>query len=205
MFGFSRGAYTVRVLAALLDVIGLLAPDQSNLAGYALSAYKRSSADSRRGGQPAARPARSEALEEAWQFGRSARARPVGVEFIGVWDTVASVIVPRGDRQVWFAGVHVDIGGGYPEVQSGLSKFPLAWMVEQAMAKGLLVDAALFRHMALGEPRPGGRHTYAVPDPKVELHDSMTAAWRIMEFVPELDFGLLRLRCRGRRSRHAAS
>src|SRR5215813_1481181 len=34
MFGFSRGAYTVRVLAALIHKIGLIAPEQSNLSGF---------------------------------------------------------------------------------------------------------------------------------------------------------------------------
>jgi len=33
-------------------------------------------------------------------------------------------------EQVWFPGVHADVGGGYPE--SGLSDIALAWMVEKA-------------------------------------------------------------------------
>ncbi len=41
LFGFSRGAYTVRVLAALVHKIGVLAPQQRNLAGAALTAYKQ--------------------------------------------------------------------------------------------------------------------------------------------------------------------
>jgi uncharacterized protein (DUF2235 family) len=41
LFGFSRGAYTVRVLAGFLHFIGLLDPDQLNIDGYALAAYKR--------------------------------------------------------------------------------------------------------------------------------------------------------------------
>jgi uncharacterized protein (DUF2235 family) len=32
-------------------------------------------------------------------------------------------------KQVWFSGVHADIGGGYPETESALSKFPLEWMI----------------------------------------------------------------------------
>jgi uncharacterized protein (DUF2235 family) len=32
LFGFSRGAYTVRILAAFIHVIGVLPPDQLNLA-----------------------------------------------------------------------------------------------------------------------------------------------------------------------------
>jgi uncharacterized protein (DUF2235 family) len=41
LFGFSRGAYTVRVLAALIHKIGLLSQQQSNLADEALAAYKQ--------------------------------------------------------------------------------------------------------------------------------------------------------------------
>jgi uncharacterized protein (DUF2235 family) len=33
LFGFSRGAYTVRVLAGLIHKIGLITPEQINLAG----------------------------------------------------------------------------------------------------------------------------------------------------------------------------
>ncbi|WP_348638257.1 DUF2235 domain-containing protein [Bradyrhizobium sp. ISRA463] len=41
LFGFSRGAYTVRVLAAFIHVMGLLPVDQLDLAGYAFSSYKK--------------------------------------------------------------------------------------------------------------------------------------------------------------------
>jgi uncharacterized protein (DUF2235 family) len=43
LFGFSRGAYTVRVLAGLVHKVGLLASQQTNLAGAALTAYKQAS------------------------------------------------------------------------------------------------------------------------------------------------------------------
>jgi uncharacterized protein (DUF2235 family) len=84
LFGFSRGAYTVRVLAGFLYLIGLLHPDQLNIDGYALTAYKRAS--------------ETGDFSTAWQFQRAARTRSVPVKFIGVWDTVASVLVPRRDR-----------------------------------------------------------------------------------------------------------
>lgn len=35
-------------------------------------------------------------------------------------------------RQVWFAGVHADVGGGYAE--TGLSDIALQWMIEEAVA-----------------------------------------------------------------------
>ena len=44
LFGFSRGAYTVRVLAGLIHKVGLLSPPQSNVAGAGLTSYKQFSA-----------------------------------------------------------------------------------------------------------------------------------------------------------------
>ena len=41
LFGFSRGAYTVRALAGMMTMVGLLRPDQLNITRYALTAYKR--------------------------------------------------------------------------------------------------------------------------------------------------------------------
>jgi uncharacterized protein (DUF2235 family) len=38
-------------------------------------------------------------------------------------------------EQVWFAGVHSDVGGGYPD--TGLSEIPLLWMAEKARTCGL--------------------------------------------------------------------
>lgn len=40
--------------------------------------------------------------------------------------------------QVWFAGVHSSVGGGYPEDQ--ISFVPLRWMMAQASAHGLVLD-----------------------------------------------------------------
>ena len=47
LFGFSRGAYTVRVLAGLIHKIGLISPEQANLAGSGLVAYKQYSGTGR--------------------------------------------------------------------------------------------------------------------------------------------------------------
>jgi uncharacterized protein (DUF2235 family) len=45
LFGFSRGTYTVRVLAGLIHKAGLVAPEQAHLAGSGLIAYKQFSSD----------------------------------------------------------------------------------------------------------------------------------------------------------------
>src|SRR3954466_13594398 len=229
LIGFSRGAYSVRALAGFLHMVGLIRPDQLNIADYALTAYKRASETSD--------------FHIAWDFGRVTATRRVSIHFVGVWDTVASMIVPRPDRfylpsfrtlpytrtnpsvrafrqamaiderrrmfrlnrwtqpqpfiadpfarppvetdqdiaQIWFAGVHSDIGGGYPEAESGLSKYPLIWMVEEAAAHGLAIDRAMFDHLARGEPLPDGRHPYVPPDPCAPLHRSLAGLWWLLE------------------------
>ncbi|MFX8414320.1 DUF2235 domain-containing protein, partial [Acinetobacter baumannii] len=57
---------------------------------------------------------------------------------------------PQDAQQVWFSGVHADIGGGYPEVESGLSKFPLIWMIDEAVKHGLAVDPRTVNQLAWG-------------------------------------------------------
>ena len=44
-------------------------------------------------------------------------------------------VEPERLPQVWFAGMHADVGGGYPD--DGLSFVPLCWMIEEAADKGL--------------------------------------------------------------------
>ena len=41
-------------------------------------------------------------------------------------------------QQVWFAGVHSNVGGGYPD--SGLSDMALEWMIKRACECGLTID-----------------------------------------------------------------
>lgn len=85
---------------------------------------------------------------------------------------------PRDMKQIWFAGVHCDVGGGYPEEESGLSKIPLKWMLEEAEALGLACDQAR-KETVLGF-RGGG---YVAPDPRAHAHESLSGWWRLAEFV----------------------
>src|SRR5947208_1930932 len=108
LFGFSRGAYAVRVLAGLVHKIGLISPQQVNLAGSGLTAYKQFSSDvaPRFGPDPHALtdagdedgPLPASPFDNAAQIARITSARWPTIRFVGVWDTVASVIVPRADR-----------------------------------------------------------------------------------------------------------
>lgn len=257
LFGFSRGAYTVRVLAAFIHKVGLLAPEQLNLVGAALAAYKETRSagaalsESTRpadgGGGDGAPPAERD--DPASQFARIVSSRWPTVAFLGVWDTVASIVVPRPGKlrpfslqrlpftranssvkvfrqamaiderrrmfrlepwdepqsfmhnrfsatnnsrpqdslQVWFAGVHADVGGGYPERESGLSKFPLLWMVGEAAGCGLSFNTQSVNQLGWGVQRHASPFSYVAPDVMREPHRSMTPAWRVMEWLPKSD------------------
>ena len=67
---------------------------------------------------------------------------------------------PQDILQVWFAGVHADIGGGYPEKESGLSKYPLLWMIDEARKCGLNVNTATVNQLAWGIRRKDSPFSY---------------------------------------------
>jgi len=64
-------------------------------------------------------------------------------------------------EQVWFCGVHTDVGGGYQE--QNLSDISLTWMLEKAKAKGLKLY---------------NQHKIVLaPDPDGHMHDSRGKKW----------------------------
>jgi uncharacterized protein (DUF2235 family) len=87
-------------------------------------------------------------------------------------------------RQVWFAGVHSDIGGSYNETEAGLSKITFEWLLVEAVSKGLLVDSARAQ-IVLGQTTPPVfLPKYVPPDPKGLLHHSLRGAWWLLEYFP---------------------
>jgi hypothetical protein len=83
-------------------------------------------------------------------------------------------------HQVWFAGVHSDVGGSYPSAEAGLSQITLEWMLCGAVKLGLLVDAQRAQ-MVLGRFPPPPP---VAPDPAQCIHKSLKGAWWLLEFVP---------------------
>jgi uncharacterized protein (DUF2235 family) len=192
LFGFSRGAFTVRTLSGLIGDCGLIDPNQFETEDdfresvrLAYKAYRRkyrawlTRLVARRGMTTA---------EFREKFARKDQEeRPV--RLLGVWDTVDAVGLPfrladvwnrvvwqykfetstlcavvnkgchalalddeRGAfgpvlwderdpatkarvEQVWFAGAHSNVGGGYP--QQGMSLVALDWMLGHAEREGL--------------------------------------------------------------------
>ncbi len=190
MFGFSRGAFTVRSLVGMIGRAGLVdvskAGTASELDALVEKAYKAYRACYRTSLSrlilPGAGGEDGAAFRKAY-----AREEHTPIRFVGVWDTVDAVGLPFHlsdiinstvyrfkfpDRflsvhvkkachalaidderhsfhplvwnerdndgrieQVWFAGVHSNVGGGYPK--QGMSLVALDWMMAKAEAAGL--------------------------------------------------------------------
>ena len=79
--------------------------------------------------------------------------------------------VPPGCQveQVWFAGAHADVGGGY--YQRDLADIPLAWMARKAEAAGLALDWSCL-------PAPDAAR------PLAARHDSSTGLFLYNRLVP---------------------
>jgi uncharacterized protein (DUF2235 family) len=212
LFGFSRGAYTVRALTGLLHMFGLIRRGNEPLVPYAIQLLTN---------------LEDQTFEVAAKF-KLAFSRRCQPHFVGVWDTVSSVgwfwdpltipysaddpdiavgrhaiaiderraffrpnlwrpagappaHGPRDLKQVWFPGVHSDVGGGYPEAESGLSKVALHWMLREAQDQGLKVDETKVNEV-LGVDNSVGE---VPPDCKAPIHDSLGPWWWWAEFIPK--------------------
>jgi len=204
IFGFSRGAYTARAVAAMVHKVGLLTEGNEELIPYAWDMFAKQS---------------DKTIAEGF---KKTFSRDVPIHFLGLWDTVSSVgwvwdqkhlpftqnnpsvktvrqavalderrayfvqnlwgTIPADVEQLWFPGVHCDVGGGYPEDRSGLSAITLKWMVEKADAKGLMVDQAMKAKVLPAQNAPGG---YAAPFAGGPATESLTGWWWIPEFFPK--------------------
>ena len=82
-------------------------------------------------------------------------------------------------KEVWFAGVHSDVGGSYAEHESGLSKIALRWMLCEAQSAGLRLDPQRAIDVL------GGKVPYVPPNPKGILHQSLHGVWYLGEIWPK--------------------
>ncbi|HWA46903.1 MAG TPA: DUF2235 domain-containing protein [Dongiaceae bacterium] len=199
MFGFSRGAFTIRILGGLIAARGIIppGPDLEDRVKVEWDEYRK-------------------------KYGRFGRTIPtetkqhnVTIKFMGLWDTVDAygfpieemriawdyLVLPLSMRdrelsskvldayhalsidderqtfhpvlwtekgqppaklieeeritQVWFAGAHSNLGGGYPD--DSLSYVSLKWMILQAERGNGLVFNADYRKFAFDEADEFGK------------------------------------------------
>lgn len=217
LFGFSRGAYTVRVLAGLIQWFGLLRKSEAGRVAEIVRAYERLFDDGAPDRDRAVLPAKTkERLRHADEI-RGTLSVDCPLHFVGVFDTVSSLgwayepktfsftakmpnvrtvrhalalderrakfrtnrvfPVPGQDlKQVWFAGVHSDVGGGYKPGLDRLSRVPLRWMLSEAVAAGLIANPVVEREFDLDAT--------VAQDEQAAQNESLSGAWWGLEYLP---------------------
>jgi uncharacterized protein (DUF2235 family) len=85
LFGFSRGAYTVRALAAAIKVYGLLCPGNEGHLPYLLRLFSDAS---RKAYAKSQRQIPDDPVANSF---RETFSRTVPIHFMGIWDTVSSI------------------------------------------------------------------------------------------------------------------
>lgn len=79
-------------------------------------------------------------------------------------------------KELWFAGVHSDIGGGYSKKEGSLWAPPFVWLVNEAKEQGLTLDEERLKAVLEGTP--------AEPW-KDRQHESLKGPWWIAEIIPK--------------------
>jgi uncharacterized protein (DUF2235 family) len=108
-----------------------------------------------------------------------------------LWERQATAPKTQTLAQVWFSGVHSDVGGGYPE--SDLADVPLRWMAARAAAAGLVLNAGWEEAThpdALAQDHPSRKGFYRLMRPYERVltgtdgGSAATSGWRRMGELP---------------------
>ena len=199
IFGFSRGAYTARALAGLIKKCGILKHGQNNLLRYASRIYARESDIKVSNGFRRSFARKTDiAFLGLWDTVSSVGwiYNPVTLPFTANNPFVRTVrhAVSIDERraffrsnlwgrardgqdieQVWFPGVHSDVGGGYPNGETGPADIALDWMLRQV--EGRLDIDPKARERLLYEGRVN------IENPKI--HMSLRGGWWLNEILPK--------------------
>lgn len=167
IFGFSRGAYTARALAGMVHQFGVLQKGSKNLIPYVskmyfkkdknkdfplISRFKATFSNECKIhliglwdtvgalGYNLSKRFTNLVLNPDIKFGLHAisideKRRPFKVV---LWNEETKV-PGQAIEQVWFAGVHSEVGGGIPEKDCSLPDLSFAWMMDKSAKGGLLL------------------------------------------------------------------
>ena len=215
LFGFSRGAYTVRSLVGFMACCGLL-----HTAGLGeAEAWQKVEQLFKRGYR--SKIETGEVWRQlGWRFHGEHGGAAIPIYFLGAWDTVGALGIPdelallnlidnprdhsfhdtvlskqvltarhavaldelrasfqptlwsaapdQDAREMWFPGVHADVGGGYYE--SGLANGALKWMIDEAAKCKLAFSDNMVRQVQ--------------PDIHDIMHDSHTGVFSMLPTQP---------------------
>ena len=185
LFGFSRGAFTARSLAGMLSRCGLLRPNLDNLVEYASEIYNKRQDDLDDGFKGTFARNCPVHFVGVWDTveslaGGKFHDHKLNPQIKNAYHAIAidekrskfppclwrreNVSEGQTMEQVWFAGVHSDVGGWYDE--RGLSDIALKWMLEKAAGCGMKLKSKEFDKVK--------------GDPLCEAHESLERGWHLL-------------------------
>jgi uncharacterized protein (DUF2235 family) len=95
-----------------------------------------------------------------------------------LWQPSDAPALNQRVEQVWFAGVHSDVGGGYSD--AALADVPLLWMAGRARDCGLGFEDDAFDDAVTSRRGAAGEDIAVRPDPLGALHDSRKGYYRLV-------------------------
>ncbi|WP_423906443.1 DUF2235 domain-containing protein [Candidatus Spongiihabitans sp.] len=161
IFGFSRGAFTARKLAGMLHCFGVLQKGSKNLIPYVSKMYLKRNFDVCQKFKASFSHECKPHLIGVWdtvaslgyfhgkKFSNQTLNQDIKYAYqaisidekrkmfpVSIWDE-SKKSEQQTIEQVWFSGVHSDVGGYY--TNCGLSDIALAWMMDKAIQQGLRI------------------------------------------------------------------
>jgi uncharacterized protein (DUF2235 family) len=215
LIGFSRGAYVCRVVAGMIAKVGLLHHGQEEMLSFAWRLYQpHKNFDAAARFKKYYSHAPAVAFLGVWDTVRSVGLPWRPRTYASTVNNKSVCIVRHAIAldecrcyyptnlwgrtqhgqdvlQVFFPGVHSDVGGGYiGDGHSGLGTIPLAWMVKEAEAAGLCFDERekqrLLWRREKHVPPVLDIATITTEFARDETHDEIAAHWywRLAEWLP---------------------
>lgn len=177
LFGFSRGAYTARRISGLIAHSGLPVRARDTQLGWEM--YRERDAKSAKKLKAEGRffdiPVEMVGVWDTVKATNDAdyHDSKLSANVVAGYHAMAidegrrmfPILKWRRDaraEQVWFSGVHSDVGGGY--ASTGLADIALRWMIDRALGHGLQFKAKTVKDTVK-------------PSPRGKLHDSLQGVW----------------------------
>lgn len=182
IFGFSRGAYTARLFSWLLNHSGIPLKQEDCELGFKMFWDRDASQAAALKKEGRFAPVKEIEMLGVWDTVKSCPAIgdyndhelagnvKAGYHAMSIDETRRMFPVLKWDadarvKQLWFAGVHSDVGGGY--ASSGLSDIALLWMMKCAgMFHGLAFDGKYAGQLA--------------PDESADQHNEFKGKWVVL-------------------------
>jgi uncharacterized protein (DUF2235 family) len=112
---------------------------------------------------------------------------PVNINHPEWPETLRAQNIQQDIAQLWFPGVHSDVGGSYPQTEAAPANEALRWMIGELQQQGAQLCQDRI-DMVLGQPagQLSADLAYGPPaSPDNKIHNSLKISWWPLQFFPQ--------------------